>query len=140
MTLRVHKNLYPYLIFDKLDTDSNSGGARIVVSKLEREVTVPLSRYINEHPMEKEIFVSIGGEMAVMNKRMVESEAYVHVGTKFLSASSSAGSGAGTGRCNLYDREARAGISNRTAPGWIPAAAYRTCPAFSNRPCPTGHS
>ena len=86
VTLRVHKNLYPYLIFDKLDTDSNSGGARIVVSKLEREVTVPLSRYINEHPMEKEIFVSIGGEMAVMNKRMVESEAYVHVGTKFLNA------------------------------------------------------
>ena len=71
-------------------------------------MTVPLSRYINEHPMEKEIFVSIGGEMAVMNKRMVESEA------------------------NLYDREARAGISNRTAPGWIPAAAYRTCPAFSS--------
>lgn len=86
VTIRIHKNIYPYLIFDKLDTDSNSGGARIVVSKLEREVTVPLARYINEHPMEKEIFISIGGEMAVMNKRMVESEAYVYVGTKFLNA------------------------------------------------------
>lgn len=84
VTIRVHKDLYPYMIFDRLDTDSNSGGARIVVSKLEREVTVPLSRYINEHPQEKEVFISIGGEMAVRNKRMVESEAYVYVGPKFL--------------------------------------------------------
>lgn len=84
VTIRVHKDLYPYMIFDRLDTDSNSGGARIVVSKLEREVTVPLSRYINEHPEEKEVFISIGGEMAVRNKRMVESEAYVYVGPKFL--------------------------------------------------------
>ena len=84
VTLHIHKNIFVYLIYDKLDTDANSGGARIVVSKLERELTVPLSRYINEHPLEKEIYISVGGNMAIMNKRQLESEAYVYVGQKFL--------------------------------------------------------
>lgn len=84
VTLHIHKNIYVYMIYDKLDTDAKSGGARIVVSKLEREVTVPLARYINEHPMEKDIYISIGGNMAILNKRQLESEAYVHVGPKFL--------------------------------------------------------
>ena len=84
VNLHVHRNIYVYLIYDKLDSDSDSGGARIVVSKLEREVTVPLSRYINEHPLEKEIFVSVAGNMAILNKRQLESEAYVYVGTKFV--------------------------------------------------------
>lgn len=84
VTLHIHKNILVYLIYDKLDTDADSGGARIVVSKLERELTVPLARYINEHPLEKEIFVSVGGNMAILNKRQLESEAYVYVGTKFL--------------------------------------------------------
>ncbi len=84
VNLHVHRNIYVYLIYDKLDSDSDSGGARIVVSKLERELTVPLSRYINEHPTEKEIFVSVAGNMAILNKRQLESEAYIHVGTSFV--------------------------------------------------------
>lgn len=84
VTLHIHKDIYVYLIYDKLDSDSDSGGARIVVSKLERELTVPLARYINEHPLEKEIWISIGGQMAIQNKRQLETEAYVYVGTKFL--------------------------------------------------------
>lgn len=82
--LHIHKNIYIYLVFDKLDTDADSGGARIVVSKMERELTVPLARYINEHPEEKEVYVSIGGNMAIMDKRQLESEAYVYVGPKFV--------------------------------------------------------
>ena len=81
--LHIHKNIYPYLIFDKLDSDSDSGGARIVVSKLERELTVPLSRYINEHPSEKEIYVSVSGKMAIADKRQLESQAFVFVGDHF---------------------------------------------------------
>ncbi len=84
VSLHIHKNIYVYLTFDKLDTDSDSGGARVVVSKLERELTVPLSRYINEHPLEKEVFVSVGGKMAILDKTMLESEAYVFVGSKFV--------------------------------------------------------
>ncbi len=82
--LHVHKNIYIYLIYDKLDADSDSGGARIVVSKLEREVVVPLSRYINENPSEKEVWISISGRMAITDKRRLESEAYVYVGDHFV--------------------------------------------------------
>ena len=84
VTIHVHKNIYVYLIYDKLDSDSDSGGARIVVSKLERELIVPLSRYINEHPTEKEIYISVGGNMAIQNKTQLESEAYIHVGKQFI--------------------------------------------------------
>jgi len=82
--IHIHKDIYAYLIYDKLDSDSDSGGARIVVSKLERELIVPLSRYINENPLEKEIYISIGGNMTVHNKTQLESEAYVYVGDHFL--------------------------------------------------------
>ena len=84
VTIHVHKNIYVYLIYDKLDSDSDSGGARIVVSKLERELIVPLSRYINEHPTEKEIYIIVGGNMAIQNKTQLESEAYIHVGKQFI--------------------------------------------------------
>jgi len=86
VTIHVHKNVFVYLIYDKLDTDSDSGGARIVVSKLERELTVPLSRYINEHPADKEIWISIAGNMAIHNKRQLETEAYVYVGDHFVNS------------------------------------------------------
>lgn len=84
VTLHIHKDIYIYLIYDKLDSDSDSGGARIVVSKLERELIVPLSRYINEHPAEKEVWISISGKMAILDKKKLETEAYVYVGDHFV--------------------------------------------------------
>lgn len=82
--MHVSKYIYLYLIYDKLDSDSDSGGARIVVSKLERELTVPLARYINENPDKKEIFISVAGKMAIMDKRQLESEAYILVTDHFV--------------------------------------------------------
>lgn len=84
VTLHIHKNIYVYLIYDKLDSDSDSGGARIVVSKLERELIVPLSRYINEHPDERDVWISISGKMAILDKKQLETEAYVYVGDHFV--------------------------------------------------------
>ena len=84
VNLHVHANVFVYLIFDKLDTDSDSGGARIVVSKMEREIVVPLSRYINENPSVKEVFVSVAGDMAIENKRQLETQAYIYVGDHFV--------------------------------------------------------
>lgn len=89
VTLHVHKDILIYLIYDKLDTDSDSGGARVVISKLEREVIVPLARYINENPYEKDVWVSISGEMAVENKTKLETEAFVVVGTEFVDRNTS---------------------------------------------------
>ena len=80
----VHENVIAYLVYDKLDTDSDSGGARIVVSNLEKEVTVPLAKYINENPTARDIYISIGGDMAVDNKLQLESSAYVYIGDRFL--------------------------------------------------------
>ena len=80
----VHQNVIAYLVYDKLDTDSDSGGARIVVSNLEKEVTVPLAKYINENPTARDIYISIGGDMAVDNKLQLESTAYVYIGDHFL--------------------------------------------------------
>lgn len=80
----VHENVIAYLVYDKLDTDSDAGGARIVVSNLEKEVTVPLAKYINENPTARDIYISIGGDMAVDNKLQLESSAYVYIGDRFL--------------------------------------------------------
>lgn len=84
----VHENVIAYLVYDKLDTDSDSGGARIVVSNLEKEVTVPLAKYINENPSARDIYISVGGDMAVDNKLQLESTAYIYVGDHFIETGS----------------------------------------------------
>lgn len=77
--LHVHNSVIDFLIEDNLDTDSNSGGARIVVSKLEETVTTEVSRYINAHPKVEQVIVEVEGEMAKDNKYKRKSEAYIKV-------------------------------------------------------------
>lgn len=77
--LAVHNDVIDFLIEDNLDTDSNSGGARIVVSKLEETVTTEVSRYINANPKVEQIIVKVEGEMAKDNKYKRTSEAYIKV-------------------------------------------------------------
>lgn len=79
ISVRFHPDVVRYLVEDNLDTDANSGGARILASKLESEVTTALSRYINEHPDDKSVGVVIKGKMAADHKDMLESKAYVSV-------------------------------------------------------------
>lgn len=77
--LRVSKDVIRYLIIDGMDTDSDSGGARAVVSKLESEVTMAVARFINAHPGIETIEVSVEGEMAADNLHKLESDAYIKV-------------------------------------------------------------
>ena len=77
--LRISKDVIEYLVLDKLDTDSNAGGARSVVTKLTEEVVTPVAMYLNEHPDVKIIGVAIEGDMAYKDKTMLESKAYVKV-------------------------------------------------------------
>lgn len=77
--LRVSKEVIRYLIIDGMDTDSDSGGARAVVSKLESEVTMAVARFINAHPGIETIEVSVEGEMAADNLHKLESDAYIKV-------------------------------------------------------------
>lgn len=77
--LVIDKDVVRYLVEDNLSTDSDSGGARIVMSKLETEVTTNVARYINEHPFASRIAVKVDGDMAIDNKRQLESRASIKV-------------------------------------------------------------
>lgn len=77
--LVIDKDVIRYLVEDNLSTDSDSGGARIVMSKLETEVTTNVARYINEHPFASRIAVKVDGDMAIDNKRQLESRASIKV-------------------------------------------------------------
>lgn len=79
-TLRVSARVIDYLVEDNLSTDSDSGGARRVMSKLESELTTAVARYINSHPDISVITVDVEGQMAFENKDQLESEAYIMVG------------------------------------------------------------
>lgn len=74
------EDVITYLVKDTLTTDSNSGGARAIMNKLNTEVVSAISEFINKHPTAKRIGVSIGGEMASEDKYRLESAAYVKVG------------------------------------------------------------
>lgn len=75
------KRVLPYIVQDKLTTDSDAGGARGVVSRIEREVTTELSRYINAHPDMrtggKTVYVCVEGELIAENKNRLESGAHI---------------------------------------------------------------
>lgn len=66
--LTIHAKVIDYLVLDNMDTDSNAGGARAAISKLEAEVTTAVARYINANPEAKHILVGTTGEGAYENK------------------------------------------------------------------------
>lgn len=77
--VRIDKRVIDYLVEDNLSTDSDSGGARVVVSKLESEVTTEVARFLNENEFVRRIAVKVEGQMAIENKNKLESEAYIKV-------------------------------------------------------------
>ena len=77
--MKVSQKVVDYLVLDSLDTDSDSGGARAVISKLESEVATAVARFVNSHPGVPEISVKVEGEMASENKKRAVSEAYIKV-------------------------------------------------------------
>ena len=79
INLQISPVVIRYLVEDNLDTDSDSGGARIVISKLESEVTTAVARFINSHPDVTDIIVEVDGELAADNKSTLESDATILV-------------------------------------------------------------
>lgn len=77
----LHQDVVKYLVYEDNDIDTNSGGARGLVARMDNEVVSPLSRYINKHPDAKHIGIHVKGEMVLRNKHIRKSEAYVEVGT-----------------------------------------------------------
>ena len=74
VNLAITKDVIRYIVADNLDTDSDSGGARVAVAKLESEVTTEVARFINKHPDCKRMRVFVDGKMAVddVNRRISE--------------------------------------------------------------------
>ena len=50
-----------------------------MISKLESEVTIPVAKYINEHPRARALEVVLEGELVRDNKNLRVSNAYVIV-------------------------------------------------------------
>lgn len=73
------KDIIDYLVEDNMDTDSDSGGARKVMSKLESEVTTSVARFINTYPEVNKLKVCVEGELASRNKTKLESDAYIKI-------------------------------------------------------------
>ena len=77
--LRIDKNVIIYLVYDRMDTDAESGGAREIVAKIEQELTVKVSKAIIDHPDVKTFYARIEGDMAIKDKNMLKSKAYIRV-------------------------------------------------------------
>lgn len=77
----VHPDVVTYLVHENHDVDTDSGGARGLVARMDTEVVSPLSRYINKHPGTKHIGIHVKGEMACRNKDIRQSDAHIEVGT-----------------------------------------------------------
>ena len=77
------KNVINYIVREKMTTDSDAGGARAVISRVEREVVANVSRFINNIDRRQvknhTIYVYVKGKMAVEDKSMLESDAYIKV-------------------------------------------------------------
>lgn len=77
--LLISSKVVDYLTEDMLTTDSDAGGARAIMTKMDSEVTCAVAKFINEHPEHKRVNVQIEGEMTYENKERLVSEAHVKV-------------------------------------------------------------
>lgn len=77
--LKINPKVIDYLVEENLDTDSDSGGARAVMSKLESEVTTAVAQFINSHPYSRAMAVMVEGELATRNVHKLLSDARVVV-------------------------------------------------------------
>lgn len=83
LTVRFDKKIIRYVVQEKLTTNSDNGGARVVISRLERDVITKVAKFINYIDRTKvknnEIFVYVDGDMATDDKGMLEGTAEIKV-------------------------------------------------------------
>lgn len=82
--LSISQDVVTYLVDDRLDTQSDSGGARDIMNKINSEVIGAISIYINEHKGRevRQLYVYVEGKMASSDKTKLVSEAYIKVSAK----------------------------------------------------------
>lgn len=79
ISVSIDKKVVDYIVKDNLDTNSDSGGARAVVSKINSEVVTAVASYINAYPDVSSIIVTVVGDMAYADKSKLESSASIAV-------------------------------------------------------------
>lgn len=76
--LFIDKLVHFYLL-DEVDVDSEAGGARGAISKLNDEVATEVAAFINAHPHVKAIGVKMEGEARFQNKNLLKPTAHIKV-------------------------------------------------------------
>lgn len=77
----IHPDVVGYLVYEKFDIDTDSGGARGIVAGMDDHVVSPLARYINMFPGVKDVGIHVTGKMMYLNKDIAKSQAKIAVGT-----------------------------------------------------------
>lgn len=75
----IEARVLQYLVDDKIDTDSDSGGARAAISRLNDEVLTSVAAFLNANPHIKDIVVAVNGVMRSEDKQLLESDAHIVV-------------------------------------------------------------
>lgn len=68
-----------YLVQDHEDSDSDAGGARAAISKMNEEVTTKVATFVNAYPNEKFVRISVEGTMRSEDKNQRRSGAWIAV-------------------------------------------------------------
>lgn len=80
MEMNYENRVVDYIVKNKMSTDSDAGGARAIVSRIEREVTVAVAKFINANPnYGKPIYVCVEGSLASEHKDQLETDAKIIV-------------------------------------------------------------
>lgn len=89
IVMQYEKRVVQYVVVDKMTTDSDSGGARAVVSRIEKEITTEVARFVNSHPNYdgKTMYVCVKGKLASEDKNQLETDAHIVVSTTPINTS-----------------------------------------------------
>lgn len=79
INVAIDERVIKYVSIDKIDTGTDSGGARNAVRTMQREVATEVATYINANPETDSIVVYVDGEMRAENKNRLKSGAKVKV-------------------------------------------------------------
>jgi ATP-dependent Clp protease ATP-binding subunit ClpC len=79
VALNYDQRVIQYIVEDNLDSDSDAGGARTAIAKLESEVYTEVSRVINTCPDAIRLRIVVDGKMMCEDKTQLESTASISV-------------------------------------------------------------
>lgn len=77
--LTIDRRVVDFLVEDEARSDSDAGGARDMVRRMQRHVATEVAAFINEHPHEREIAATVEGVLRSEDVTILKSDAHVVV-------------------------------------------------------------